>query len=126
MTTLRPLGPMVALTAAARILTPRSRAARPSSLNITCLGMLVLLLDRSLDWTGLRSGQVRYARSSRVRPLLDDGEHVLFAKDQVLLVLDLHLGAGILAEEDLVAGLDVERNLLAVLADLAVARGDDL
>jgi hypothetical protein len=35
---------MVALTAAAMMLTPRSRAARPSSLNITCFGMLVLLL----------------------------------------------------------------------------------
>src|SRR5262245_21928814 len=126
MAPLRPLGPMVALTAAAMTLTPRSRAARPSSLNITCLGMLVLLLDRSLDWTGLRSGQVRYARSSRVRPLLDDGEHVLFAEDQVLLVLDLQLVTGILAEKDLVAGLAVEGVLLAVVSHLAIAHRDDL
>src|SRR5580765_431522 len=129
MMTLRPLGPMVALTAAAMTLTPRSRAARPSSLNITCFGMLVLLLDRSLDWTGSRSGQVGYAfvpAAPRRPPLLGDGEHVLLAQDQILLILDLHLGAGILAEEDLVTGLDVERDLLSVIGDLAIAHRDDL
>src|SRR6266545_3769748 len=50
MTTLRPLGPMVALTAEAMMLIPRSRAARPSSLNRICFGMLVLLLDRAMEW----------------------------------------------------------------------------
>src|SRR6266446_1730751 len=39
MTTLRPFGPMVALTADAMMLTPRSRAARPSSLNRICFGI---------------------------------------------------------------------------------------
>jgi hypothetical protein len=58
--------------------------------------------------------------------LLDDAEHVLFAEDEVVLALDLHLGPGVLAEEDGVAGLDVERADLAVLEDLAVADGDDL
>src|SRR5947208_2225382 len=41
-------------------------------------------------------------------------------------VFELHLGAGVLPEEDLVTGLDVERDLLAVFGHLAVADGDDL
>src|SRR6266446_6137526 len=103
MTTLRPFGPMVALTAAAMMLTPRNRAARPSSLNMTCFGI------------------------SRSPPgLLDDGEHVLFTQDQVLLVVQLDLGTGVLAEEDLVAGLYVERDLLPLVVHLPVPHRDDL
>src|SRR6266496_4227552 len=84
MTTLRPLGPRVALTAAAMMLTPRSRAARPSSLNRTCFAILVLLL------------------------------------------VHLDLGARVLAEEDAVVGLHVQRDFLAVLVHLPVAHRDDL
>src|SRR5439155_15779942 len=122
MTTLRPLGPKVALTAAAMMLTPRSRAARPSSLNRTCFGILVLLLDRARELTGHR-GPVGLAVRAR---LLDDREHVLFLHDQVLLLVDLHLGARVLAEEDAVVGLHVQRDFLAVLVHLPVAHGDDL
>jgi hypothetical protein len=39
MTTLRPLGPMVTLTASARALTPRSSLRRASSSNCSCLAM---------------------------------------------------------------------------------------
>src|SRR2546430_17680056 len=42
------------------------------------------------------------------------------------LVVELHFGAGVLPEEDLVATLDVERDLLPVLGHLAIADGDDL
>src|SRR5262249_666326 len=42
------------------------------------------------------------------------------------LVVDLDLGARVLPEQDLVAGLHVEGDLLAVLANLTVADGDDL
>src|SRR6266446_7327475 len=122
MTTLRPLGPKVALTAAAMMLTPRSRAARPSSLNMTCFGILVLLLDRARELTGPR-GPVGLA--VRVR-LLDDCEHVLFLHDQVLLLVDLDLGARVLAEEHAVVGLHVQRDLLAILVHLPVAHRDDL
>src|SRR6266542_1379021 len=122
MTTLRPLGPKVALTAAAMMLTPRSRAARPSSLNRTCFGILVLLLDRARELTGHR-GPVGLAVRAR---LLDDREHVLFLHDQVLLLVHLDLGARILAEEDAVVGLHVQRDFLAVLVHLPVAHGDDL
>ena len=58
--------------------------------------------------------------------LLDDREDVVLAQDDVLFAVELDLGARVLADEDLVAVLDVERAELAVLEDLAVADGDDL
>src|SRR6266852_6889418 len=58
--------------------------------------------------------------------LLKNAEHVLFAQDQVLLIVQRHLGARVLAEEDLVASLHVERDLLALVGDLAIAHGDHL
>src|SRR3989449_9437646 len=101
MTMLRPFGPSVALTAAAMMLMPLSRLDRASSSNFSCFGI---------------------ARPS----LLENGEDVFLAHDQIFLVIELHLGAGILPEEDLVPGLDVQRDLLALVGDLAVAHGDDL
>src|SRR5262249_29819381 len=58
--------------------------------------------------------------------LLENGEDVFLAQDEIFLIVDLDLGARVLPEQDLVAGLHVERDLLAVLADLPVADGDDL
>src|SRR5262249_59748082 len=58
--------------------------------------------------------------------LLENGEDVFLAQDEIFLVVDLDLGARILPEEDLVAGLHVEWDLLAVVADLAGSSGDDL
>src|SRR2546425_9610394 len=58
--------------------------------------------------------------------LLKNGEDVVLAHDQILLVVDFHLGAGVLPEQDLVAGLHVERDLLALVGDLAVADGNHL
>src|SRR6266851_4007732 len=60
------------------------------------------------------------------RGLFDDGEHVLFPQDQILLVVQLDLGARVLAEEDLVAGLHVQGDLLAVLVHLPAPDRDDL
>src|SRR6266508_3238443 len=56
--------------------------------------------------------------------LLENGEDVFLAQDEILLVVDLDLGARVLPEQDLVAGLHVEGDLLAVVADLTVADGD--
>src|SRR5215831_1515564 len=84
-----------------------------------------------MEWAGPfgRAGrpQCRQPRSAE-RPwmLLKDAEHVLLAEDQILLVVQGDLGARVLAEEDAVAGLDVERDLLAVVRDLAIAHCDDL
>src|SRR5256712_7586317 len=102
MTTLRPFGPSVAFTAAAMMLTPLSSALRASSSNLSCFGM------------------------GRGPPLVENGEDVFLAHDEVLLVVDLDLGTRVLPEQDFVAGLHVEGDLLAVVADLAVADGDHL
>src|SRR3990170_1425234 len=101
-TTLRPLGPRVTLTASARMLTPRSMRVRAESPKITSLAAIV---------------------SSLVKLLLDHAHDVFFAHHEQFFVVDLHLGAGIFAEENLVADLDVERAHLAVFQDLAVADG---
>ncbi len=58
--------------------------------------------------------------------LFDDGEDLFFAEEEVDLFVELHFRAGILADEDLVADLDVEGDLLAVLVEGAGAEGDDL
>ena len=56
----------------------------------------------------------------------EDAEDVLLFHDEVLLAVQLDLAAGILAEEDSVAFLHREGEVLAVVVDLAGADGDDL
>src|SRR5262247_1425873 len=102
MTTLRPFGPRVAFTAAAMTVTPLSSELLASSSNLSCFGM------------------------DHDPPLVENGEDIFLAHDEKFLVVDLDLGARILPEQDLVAGLHVERHLLAVVVDLAGADGDDL
>src|SRR5262247_1058139 len=109
MTTLRPLGPRVALTASAIMFTPRSNALRASSSNFSCLGM-----DHCPP---CRRGS---------RALFEDGEDVFLAQDQILVPVDLDLGTRVLAEQDAIAALDVEGDPLAIIADLAESDGDDL
>src|SRR5204863_8809339 len=58
--------------------------------------------------------------------LTDNRQDFVLAEDEVLLAVDLDVRARVLAEEDLVSGLDVEGDLGPVLEDLAVADGDDL
>src|SRR3970040_1411501 len=87
------------------------------------LGRPGWLADRAPGHCG-RPGTYRAPRL--LSPLLKDAEDVLLAEDQVLLVVQRHFGSRVLAEQDLVAGLDVEGDLLAVLVDLAVADGDHL
>ena len=60
------------------------------------------------------------------RGLLDDAHDVGLLHDEELLAVELDLGAGPLAEQDAVAGLDVERLNLAALVAGAGADGDDL
>src|SRR5262249_31627660 len=62
----------------------------------------------------------------RVSLLLENREDIFLAQNEVLLAVDLDLGARVLADEDLVALLDLERLHLAVVEDLAVTDGDDL
>src|SRR5688572_8661626 len=105
-TALRPFGPSVTLTALARMLTPRSIRVRASSLKRTSFAAMSVF--------------------SGIRLLLEDRHHVFFAHDEVILAVHLHFGAAVLAEEDVVTDLDVERAHGAVLEDLALADGDDL
>src|SRR5438128_5260617 len=58
--------------------------------------------------------------------LTDNRQDFVLAENEVLLAVDLDVRARVLAEEDLVSGLDVEGDLGPVLEDLAVADGDDL
>src|SRR5260221_4818380 len=58
--------------------------------------------------------------------LLDDAEDVVLAQNQMLFTVDLHFGARVLAEEHDVAGLHVELADFSILANLAVADGNDL
>ena len=55
----------------------------------------------------------RGARVKRGMLLLDDGEHVAGGEDEVLLAVVLDLGAAVLAVDDVVADLDVERDALS-------------
>src|SRR5438128_11865051 len=55
----------------------------------------------------------------------DDPQDVAFLHDDQVFTVDLDLGARPLAEQDLVAGLDVERRDLALFALGAAANGDD-
>src|SRR5687767_1619027 len=56
----------------------------------------------------------------------DNTQDVAFLHDQQVLAVELDLGAGPFAEQDLVARLDVERSDRAVLAARAGADRDDL
>src|SRR3954453_12189630 len=118
-TTLRPLGPMVTRTASARRSTPRLRDRRAVSSKISCLAKVVppevvsVVVRQSVSAARSRLGSA------------DDREDVLLADDEQLVVLDLELGPGVLAVEDLVAGLDVHRLALAVIEDPAWADGED-
>src|SRR5207249_7939738 len=67
-----------------------------------------------------------YFLELRLGRLRQDGQDFVFAEDQDFLAVDLDVGPGVLPEEDLVAHLDVQRELGAVFQDLAVSDGQDL
>src|SRR5258705_13487197 len=116
MTTFRPLGPSVTLTACDMVLMPRKSAARASSLNSNCLGMTTFL-SSVREW-------LTAAVAARSRA--DDAEDVLLLHDEVLLAVQLDLAAGVLAEEDPIALLQREGELLPVLGHPAGPDRDDL
>src|SRR3954451_19210687 len=81
MTTLRPFGPSVTLTASARMSTPRMMRSRASRENLTSFAAMILastfyaILE---GWMEIRSA--------------DDPEDVAFLHDQQILAVDLDLG----------------------------------
>src|ERR671930_1401520 len=64
-------------------------------------------------------------RCGRLRTTFDDGQHIIFFHDEVLLAGEFDLLASILAEQDPVTCFDVEGDPLAVAVGFAVASGDD-
>src|SRR4028118_1382912 len=56
----------------------------------------------------------------------DHGEDLVLAQDHEILVVDLDLAAGVLADQDAVALLDVHRGALAIFEQLARTDGDHL
>src|SRR6478672_5852728 len=110
MTTLRPFGPRVTFTALARVSTPARMRSRASRLNFTSLAAIWLPFpitenSQTSQAYARRRGQLRSA---------DDPEDVAFLHDDQVLTVDLHFGARPLAEQDLVARLDVQRRDLAL------------
>src|SRR6476620_2084355 len=103
-TTLRPFGPSVTRTALARVSTPRSIRSRASVENLTSLAAIGIF---SGTWSG------------------DHAHDVGLFHDQQFVAVELHLGAGPLAEQNLVAGLDVDRDELAVFIATAGADSDN-
>src|SRR5882724_1912600 len=114
-TTLRPFGPSVTFTALARMSTPRSMRSRASVENFTSLAAI----ESYSDWNLLRLKSWRVA-------LGDHAHDVGLLHDQEILAVDLHLGAGPLAEQHAVAGLQVDRDQLAGLVAPAGTHRQDL
>src|SRR5689334_18373506 len=100
MTTLRPFGPSVTLTASASLLTPLR-----------------------IDWRASSPYVTRFAIACVSLPF-DDREHFVLAENRVLDVVELDVGAGVLADQDGVALLDVQLDALAVVVELSFADRD--
>src|SRR5262245_34145064 len=91
---------------------PRRIAWRESSPCITCLAIFFSILPKLYDqalFRGLALGSV-----------LDNSQHVVLAQDQILFAIELDLRPGILAEENAIARLDVDRRAAAVFQQLPI------
>src|SRR4029453_14882881 len=116
-TTLRPLGPSVTFTASARMSTPRMMRSRASRLNFTSLAAIWLPFHSRM-FTKFALTCVNFWSG-------DDPEDVAFLHDDEVLTVDLDLGARPFAEQDPVAGLDVQRRDLAFFRLGPAPGGDD-
>src|SRR5918994_8010186 len=121
--TLRPFGPSVTFTALLRVSMPRSNLSRASVEKRTSLAAMSLPpVGWKAERKGSRSGRLPLGRGCP----LDDAHDVALLHDQEILAINAHLGAGPLAEQDAVAGLDVEGLNLAGLVAGARPGGDHL
>src|SRR5437899_8157445 len=108
-TTLRPLGPSVALTARLNFSTPLRRDWRASSSKINCFaGINQMIVD------GFNSCE-----------LFDDGENVITVEDLVFLAVQFDFSAAIFADQHTVTLLDFEGNLPAIVVGLTSAERHD-
>src|SRR6266851_6560618 len=109
-TTLRPLGPSVTFTASARMFNPWTILVRAPSWKRTSLAGIAVLLVQNCR-AALRA--------------FDDAHDVFLAHHEELFAFHSYGLPGILPEQHLVAGLDVERDQLARVVPLALADGKD-
>src|SRR3990170_3396695 len=119
-TTLWPFGPSVSATVSASLFTPASSARRAFSPNFSCL---VAIQPPPHGTRAPRRCARALVRSFRWL-LLDDREHVAGRQDQVLVALDLDLGAAVLRVDDLVADGDVQGHARTVLEPPRADRHD--
>src|SRR3984957_17179122 len=117
--TLRPLGPSVTLTALLRISTPRNKRSRASEEKRTSLADISLdpsILDKKFCLGGfLLGGGCAFNHAHDVGLL----------HDQEILAVDLDFGARPLAEQDPLAGLELDGGDLAALIAAAGSDRDD-
>src|SRR5262249_3751136 len=104
-TTLRPFGPSVTRTALARMSTPRSMRSRASLENLTSLAAI-----GGISAIGL-SGE--------------NAHDVGLLHDQEFIAIEFHFGARPLAEQHLVAGLELDRDELPGFVATTRANGND-
>src|SRR5690606_30752728 len=123
-TTLRPLGPMVILTALASLSTPRLSAARAAASKTSCFAIVCSPVEGD-SCSPIWWGRIPFAHFQILKPL-DDREDIALAHDQVILAIDLNLGAGILPVQNRVTGLDFHFDQRARVRGLARTDGDDL
>src|SRR5436309_5853174 len=118
--TLRPCGPRVTLPARASCSTPARTCARACSLKSNCFAAMLppIVYIRSPHGSG----------PWRLVGLLfgENPEQVVLAQDGVLGSINLHIGAGVLADQDAVALLDLHGDPLALLSHATGADGDHL
>src|SRR5262245_23724564 len=115
MTTLRPLGPRVTLTALLRISMPRNMRSRASEEKRSSLAAIVNSRP-----------EFKYLLNVAVRPCsCDDAQNIALLHDEELMSVDRDLGARPFAEQHLVAGLDVERRELAGFIPAARTDGNN-
>src|SRR4051812_16438117 len=112
-TTLRPFGPSVTLTAFASVSTPRSIRSRASDANFTSLAAIMAQLLSSIlpEIEGMRAS----CRPFEFGDGFDHAENVALFHDEQVLAFQLDLGARPFAEQDAVADADRRLDQLAAV-----------
>src|SRR6516162_1146027 len=107
-TTLRPLGPRVAVTARLSFSTPLRSECRAASSKINCFAAIILFSGLVQCWS-----------------LFNDCKDVVRTEDLVFLAVQFDFGAAVFADQHAVALLDFEGDLLPVVVRLAGAERHD-
>src|SRR5664279_3993384 len=136
-TTLRPLGPSVTFTASARMFTPRRIDCRDSSPCRICFAIVSISLKSVVNcqWpvasvilqlrlTGVAGRTNLLGDQGRLGRAFQDAENFFFTHNEEVVAVDLDFRTGILAEQNAIACLHVEREGFTLVVALASADGD--